>query len=74
MTFRMGDWKLIASGFRWLLTASSRGSDGRRPARPALQFGHRLGRETNNLYLTHPDIVARLSDELTRIQKEDKSR
>ncbi len=74
MTIRSGPWKLI----------SGLGSGGfSKPARIKPQSGGPQGqlynlsddsRESNNLYQDHPDIVKRLSSELSRIRTAEKSR
>jgi hypothetical protein len=74
MMIRSGDWKLInqlgSGGFSQPKTIEPG------PGDPVGQlYNLRTDRaETNNLYLKHPEIVARLADEMQRIVNTEPSR
>ncbi len=74
MVIRSGDWKLInqlgSGGFSQPKTIKPE------PGGPAGQLYHLRNdlAETNNLYLQHPEIVARLEAEMQRIVKVESSR
>jgi arylsulfatase A-like enzyme len=74
MMIRSGDWKLInqlgSGGFSQPKTIKPG------PGEPAGQLYNLRDdlSETNNLYLKHPEIVARLEAEMQRIRKESPSR
>jgi arylsulfatase A-like enzyme len=74
MMIRSGDWKLInqlgSGGFSKPSTIKPGPSD---PAGQLYNLRNDLA-ETNNLYLKHPEIVARLTAEMNRIVKSDRSR
>jgi arylsulfatase A-like enzyme len=74
MMIRSGDWKLINQLGSGGFTKPSSIKPG--PDDPAGQLYHlRADRaETNNLYLKHPEIVARLEAELQRIVKAETRR
>ena len=74
MVIRSGDWKLInqlgSGGFSQPKTIKPE------PSGPAGQLYHLHNdlAETNNLYLQHPEIVARLAAEMQRIVKTEADR
>jgi arylsulfatase A-like enzyme len=74
MMIRSGDWKLInqlgSGGFSQPKTIKPE------PGGPAGQLYNLRNdlAETNNLYLKHPEIVARLEAEMQRIVKAELSR
>jgi arylsulfatase A-like enzyme len=74
MTIRSGDWKLInqlgSGGFSQPKTIKPGPGD---PAGQLYNLRADLS-ETNNLYLKHPEIVARLDAEMQRILKAEQSR
>lgn len=74
MMIRSGDWKLInqlgSGGFTQPKTIQPRPGD---PAGQLYNLRNDLA-ETNNLYLKHPEIVARLQAEMKRIVSAESSR